>query len=78
MAKVMRKGPHMQRRDQASWGPPGTSQPSTPKPESVCLIILLLSPTPMTLTGAIPDHPSLEKVNLELVHMKGVSLLKPL
>ena len=49
------------------WGnPPGPSWASTPKPESVCLIILWLSPTFLTLTGAIPDHLSLEKVNLEL------------
>ena len=38
----------------------------TPKPESVCLTILCLSPTLLTLTGAIPDHLSLEKINLGL------------
>ena len=46
--------------------PPGPSWASTPKPEFVCLIILWLSPTFLTLTGAIPNHLSLEKVNLEL------------
>ena len=34
------EGGDMQRRDQASWGPPGTSRASPSKPESVCLIIL--------------------------------------
>ena len=52
MAKVMRKRPDGQRRDQASRGPP--SRASTPKPESVCLTILCLSPTLLTLTGAYP------------------------
>ena len=45
--------------------PHGPSWASTPKPESVCFIILWLSPTFLTLTGSIPDHLSLEKVNLE-------------
>ena len=40
MAKVMRKSSVGQRRDQASREPPGPSQASTPKPESVCLTML--------------------------------------
>ena len=47
-------------------GLPRPARASTPKPESVCLIILCLSPTLLTLTGAIPDHLSLEKINLGL------------
>ena len=52
MAKVMRKRPDGQKRDQASRGPP--SRASTPKPKSVCFIISWLSPTPLTLTGGYP------------------------
>ena len=51
---------------QDSRGPPGSARASTPKPESVCLTILCLLPTLLTLTGAIPDHLFLEKVNLGL------------
>ena len=47
-------------------GTPGSARAPTPKLESVCLTILYLSPTLLTLTGAIPDHLSLEKVNLGL------------
>ena len=35
-------------------GPPGPAQASTPEPESVCLTILRLSPTHLTLTGGCP------------------------
>ena len=35
-------------------GPPGHARASTPKPESVCLIILCLSPTLLTLAGGCP------------------------
>ena len=38
-------------------GPPGPAQASTPKPESVCLTILCLSPTLLTLTGGCPRPP---------------------
>ena len=34
--------------------PPGPARASTPKPESVCLTILCLSPTLLTLTGGYP------------------------
>ena len=64
-------------------GPPGPARASTHKPESVCLTILCLSPTPLTLTGAIPNHLSLEQVNLglkliSLLGMIGVFQFKPL
>ena len=62
---------------QDSRDPPGPGRASTPKPESVCLTILCLSPTLLTLTGGCPDHLSLESVNLglqliNLLGMKGV------
>ena len=38
-------------------GPPGPARASTPKPESVCLTILCLSPTLLTLTGGYPQPP---------------------
>ena len=39
-----------------SWlkGSPESARASTPKPESVCLTILCLSPTLLTLTGGYP------------------------
>ena len=55
---------------QARWirtrGIPGPAQASTTKSESVCLTILCLSPTLLTLTGGYPHHFSLEKINLGL------------
>ena len=36
---------------------PGPARASTPKPESVCLTILCLSPTLPTLTGCYPQPP---------------------
>ena len=36
---------------------PGPARASTPKPESVCLTILCLSPTLLTLTGGYPQPP---------------------
>ena len=66
MAKVMRKRHDGQRRDRDSRNPPGLARASTPKPESVCLTILCLSSTPLTLTGGCLDHISLERVNLGL------------
>ena len=64
--KGLRKGPDMQRQDQASGVPPDFLEHLPPKPESACLTTLCFSLTLLTLTGAIPDHLSLEKVNLEL------------
>ena len=47
-------------------GPPESALASTPKPNSVCLTILCLSPTLLTLTGGYPRPPFSEKVNLGL------------
>ena len=38
-------------------GPPGPAWASTPKPDSVCLTILRLSPTLLALTGGCPRPP---------------------
>ena len=59
--KVMWKRPDEQGRSGLE-GPPGPARASTPKPES----ILCLSSTLLTLMGTIPDHLSLEKINLGL------------
>ena len=55
--------------------PRGLSWASTPKLESVRFIKLYLSPTLLTLTGAIPHHLSLKRVNLELqiISLLGVT-----
>ena len=59
-------------------GPPGPARASTPKPESVCLTILCLSPSLLTLTGGYPRPPfSGKNINLRLqlinlLGMKGV------
>ena len=61
-------------------GPPEFARASTPKPESVCLIILCLSPTPLTLTGGYPWPPFSEKNQLRALankspgHEKSVSI----
>ena len=54
--KVMWKRPDEQGRSGLE-GPPGPAQASTPKPESVRLTILCLSPTLLTLTGGYPQPP---------------------
>ena len=51
--KVMWKRPDKQGRSGLK-GPPRPAQASNPKPESVCLTILCLSPTLLTLTGGYP------------------------
>ena len=55
IAKVIRKKPEGQRRDQASRDPPEPSRATTPKPESVCFTISCLSLTPLMLTGGYPQ-----------------------
>ena len=58
--------------DSSRWPPTLRGPPWTflsiypPKTESACLTALYLSLTLVTLTEAIPDHLSLEKVNLEV------------
>ena len=65
-------------------GPPESAQASTPKPESVCLTILCLLPTLLTLTGGYPQPPFFGKnqlralVNKSLGHERNISILSPL
>ena len=65
-------------------GPPGSARASTPKPESVCLTILCLSPTLLTLTGGYPRPPFSGKSQLRALvnkcpgHDRSVSIQTPL
>ena len=54
--KVMRKRPDEQGGSGLE-GPPGPARASIPKQESVCLTILCLSPTLLTLTGGYWPRP---------------------
>ena len=84
MAKVMRL------RGLTGKGEPGLKGASLdflehlpPKPESACLTALCFLLMLLTLTGAVPHHLFLEKVNLELqlislLGVKRISWLKPL
>ena len=67
MAKVMRKeARHTQRRDQAS-GAPRKFSSIYPQNQSLPTFCFVLSPTPLTLWGAIPHYLSLKKrVSLQL------------
>ena len=59
MTKVMRKeARYTQRRDRASGVPLEILEHLPPKPESA---YFLLSPTPLTLLGAVPHYLSLKK-----------------
>ena len=64
-------------------GPPGPARASTHKPESVCLTILWLSPTPLTSTGGYPQPPFSEGhqlralVNKSPRHNRSVSIQTP-
>ena len=59
--------------------PSGPARASTPKPESVCLAILCLSPILLTLTGGYPQPPFSGKNQLRALvdkspgHEKSVS-----
>ena len=69
VAKVMRnEAQHTQRRDRASGvrSPPGNPRASTPITRSCLLYYFVLSPTPLTLWGAVPTTSFREGVNLEL------------
>ena len=63
---------------------PGSTRASTPKPKSVCLTILCLSPTLLTLTGGYPRPPFSGKnqlralVNKSPGHERNISILTPL
>ena len=65
-------------------GPPGPARESTPKPESVCLTILCLSPTLLTWTGGYPQPPFSGKsqltalINKSAGHDRSVSIQTPL
>ena len=56
-----------------SWlkGPHEFARASTPKPESVCLTILCLSPTLLTLTGGYPQPPFSGKSQLRALVNKS-------
>ena len=64
-------------------GPPGPARASTPKPESVCLTILCLSPTLLTLTGGYPRPPFSGEnqlralANKSLGHERNISIQTP-
>ena len=68
-----------------SWleGPPESARASIPKPESVCLTILCLSPTLLTLTGGYPRPPFSGKSQLRALvnkspgHERTISILTP-
>ena len=69
----------------AGWSlrsPPGNSRASTPKTRVCLLYCFVLSPTPLTLRGAVPHHLSLKKswltapVNKIPGHDKSVSTYK--
>ena len=64
--KGLRKGPDMQRQDQASGVPPDFLEHLPPKPESACLTALCFSLTLLTLTGTVPHHLPLKGINFEL------------
>ena len=65
-------------------GSPESARASTPKPESVCLTILCLSPTLLTLTGGYPRLPFSGKSQLRALvnkspgHERNISILTPL
>ena len=65
-------------------GPPGPARASTPKPESVCLTILCLSSTLLTLTGGYLQPPFSGKSQLRALankspgHGRSVSIQTPL
>ena len=69
-----------------SWlkGPPESAQASIPKPESVCLTILCLSPTLLTLTGGYLRPPFSGKnqlralVNKSPGHERNIYILTPM
>ena len=62
MAKVMRKeARHTQRLDRASGVPLDILKHLPPKNQSLPTFCFVLSPTPLTLRGAVPHYLSLKK-----------------
>ena len=60
--------------------PPANSRASTPKTRVCLLYCFVLSPTPLTLQGAVPHYLSLKKrVNLQLqsIQFLGVIVFQP-
>ena len=80
LAEVMRKeARHTQRRDRASGVPLEILKHLPPKPESA-YFLLWLSPTPLTLQGAVPHYLSLKKrvnLQLQLIKFLGVIVFQP-
>ena len=76
--KVMWKRPDKQ--GFRTRGTPRPAQASTPKPESVCLTILCLLPTFLTLTGGYPrppfsgDNQLRALANKSLGHERSISI----
>ena len=68
MTKVMRKeARHTQMRDRASGVHPDILEHLPPKKTGVCLLYcFVLSPTPLTLWGAVPHYVSEKRVSLQL------------
>ena len=62
LAKVMRKAArHTQRRDRASGVRPDILEHFPPQNQSLPTLCFVLSPTPLTLRGAVPHYLSLKK-----------------
>ena len=85
MAKVMRlRGPTGRGESGLNGASLDFLEHLPPKPESACLTALCFLLMLLTLTGAVPHHLFLEKVNLELLDTKSpgpnksVSIQKPL
>ena len=84
MAKVMRlRGPTGKGESGLNGASLDFLEQLPPKPESACLTALCFLLMLLTLTGAVPHHLFLEKVNLELqlislLGVKRISWLKPL
>ena len=84
MAKVMRlRGPTGRGESGLNGASLDFLEHLPPKPESACLTALCFLLMLLTLTGAVPHHLFLEKVNLELqlislLGVKRISWLKPL
>ena len=71
---------HTQRRDRASGVPLEILEHLPPKSESATFCFVL-SPTPLTLRGAVPDYLSLKKrvnLQLQLIKFLGVIVFQPI
>ena len=76
MTKVMRKeARHTQRRDRASGVPLEILEHIPPKPESASFL-LVLSPKPLTLRGALPHYLRSEERRVGKRREIGICILK--